>query len=39
MKSEEGDTATEAGDVPVVGEEGDDAEGGETPAAEGEDKG
>ena len=39
MKSEEGDTATEAGDVPVVGEESDDAEGGETPAAEGEDKG
>ena len=33
MKSEEGDTETEAGDVPTVGE---DAEGeGETPAAEG----
>ena len=32
MKSEEGDTATEAGDVPVVGEEGDEAEGGDTPA-------
>ena len=34
MKSEEGDAATEAGDVPVVGEEGDDAEGSD--AAEGE---
>ena len=34
MKSEEGDTATEAGDVPVVGEDGDEAEGGED-AAEG----
>ncbi len=32
MKSEEGDTATEAGDVPVVGEEAD----GEGDAAEGE---
>ncbi|MES2905091.1 MAG: 50S ribosomal protein L25/general stress protein Ctc [Pseudomonadota bacterium] len=38
MKSEEGDTATEAGDVPVVGEDGDEAEGGDAPA-EGEDKG
>lgn len=37
MKSEEGDTATEAGDVPVVGEEGDEAEGGDAPAAEGSD--
>ncbi len=39
MKSEEGDTATEAGDVPVVGEDGEEAEGGDTPAAEGGDKG
>lgn len=38
MKSEEGDTATEAGDVPVVGEEGDEAEG-DAPEAEGQDKG
>ena len=35
MKSEEGDTATEAGDVPTVGEDGEEIEGGETPAAEG----
>lgn len=34
MKSEEGDTSTEAGDVPVVGEEGDEADG-DTPEAEG----
>jgi large subunit ribosomal protein L25 len=40
MKSEEGDTSTEAGDVPTVGEDGEPIEGGETPAAEGEaDKG
>jgi large subunit ribosomal protein L25 len=40
MKSEEGDTSTEASEVPTVGEEGEEAEGGETPAAEGEaDKG
>ena len=31
MKSEESETATEAGDVPTIGEEGDDAEGGDTP--------
>ena len=31
MKSEESDSATEAGDVPTIGEEGDDAEGGDTP--------
>ena len=37
MKSEEGEAATEAGDVPTIGEEGDDAEGGDTP--EGGDKG
>ena len=36
MKSEEGDTSTDAGDVPVVGEEGEEAEGGDT-AAEGND--
>ena len=29
MKSEEGDTSTEAGDVPVVGEDEDEAEGGD----------
>ncbi|MEO8141747.1 MAG: 50S ribosomal protein L25/general stress protein Ctc [Sphingomicrobium sp.] len=39
MKSEESETTTEAGDVPVVGEEGDEAEGGESPEAEGGDKG
>jgi large subunit ribosomal protein L25 len=39
MKSEEGDTATEAGDVPTIGEDGEEIEGGET-ASEGEaDKG
>ena len=32
MKSEEGDTSTEAGEVPTIGEEGEEAEGGETPA-------
>lgn len=36
MKSEESETATEAGDVPTVGEDGEEIEGGETPAAEGE---
>ena len=35
MKSEESDSATEAGDVPTIGEEGDDAEGGDTPEGEG----
>ena len=40
MKSEEGDTSTDAGDVPTVGEDGEEAEGGQTPAAEGDaDKG
>jgi large subunit ribosomal protein L25 len=40
MKSEEGDTSTEAGDVPTVGEDGEEVEGGETAAPEGEsDKG
>ncbi len=38
MKSEEGDTSTEAGDVPTLGEEGEEAEGGDA-AAEGEGKG
>ncbi len=32
MKSEEGDTETEAGDVPTVGEEGEEGDTGETPA-------
>jgi large subunit ribosomal protein L25 len=37
MKSEEGDTSTEAGDVPTLGEDGEPIEdGGETPAPEGE---
>ena len=35
MKSEEGDTETEAGDVPTVGEEGEDGDAGDAPAAEG----
>ncbi len=42
MKSEEGDTSTEAGDVPVVGEDGEELEGGdadEAPKAEGGDEG
>ena len=34
MKSEEGDTATDAGDVPTVGEDGEPIEGGDKPAAE-----
>ncbi len=37
MKSEEGDTATEASDVPTVGEDGEQAEG-ETPPAESDEK-
>ena len=36
MKSEEGDTSTEAGDVPTLGEEGEE---GEAPATEAENKG
>ena len=35
MKSEEGDTATEAGDVPTIGEDGEEIEGGDTPSDEG----
>ncbi|MBA3666508.1 MAG: 50S ribosomal protein L25/general stress protein Ctc [Sphingomonas sp.] len=38
MKSEEGDTETEAGDVPVVGEEGEGEEG-EAPEAKGGEEG
>jgi hypothetical protein len=34
MKSEEGDTETEAGEVPTVGEEADEAEGGEAEGGE-----
>ena len=39
MKSEEGDTSTDASEVPIVGEDGEEAEAGDAAAAEGKDEG